>query len=101
MGAGAPTDSGKSVMSRQPGLRNKLPWRRMIRPLSWRLRIVLLGSAAGLSIGLVQAGSVAARQAGSGVARSGISEFLATAEQGVTLAGLPINWGNRRFHWYN
>jgi hypothetical protein len=61
--------------------------------LAWRLSLLLLVSGAGLSVGLVQASPVAA------LPRA--NEFLSTAEAGVALAGLPSNWGNRRFHWYN
>lgn len=64
-----------------------------VRRLSWRVSVLLLGTAAGVSAGFVLAAPVAAQQPS--------SPFLATAEQGVTLAGQLTNWGNSRFHWYN
>jgi hypothetical protein len=86
-------------MTKETGFRHpRGPWTRGFRSFRGRLRVLLGGSAAGLSLALVLAGPVDAQGALRG---QSVSQYLSVAEKGVIQAGSTSNWGNPRYHWYN
>ena len=58
----------------------------------------LLASLAAVTFGFLAAGPMAAQGARQS---KRVSQYLAISELGVAQTGLPSNWGNPRFAWYN
>jgi hypothetical protein len=63
-----------------------------------RLRVVVGGTAALASLGLLFGGPLSAPGAG---AVESTNQYLSTAQQGVALASSINTWGNNKFHWFN
>jgi hypothetical protein len=60
--------------------------------------VPLRGSVACLALGALLAGPASTLAAGGATTTN---SYLATAQQGVTLAASTNNWGNKKFTWFN